>query len=266
MITVVIVNDILKKSLLPGLCVGLFACGGSDSDDAAGNGVYAYIDAEATGDGFTTVSALMLDGSKGAGRAIDIAPGNLMVNVNHAVGVPTVEMMNAVTGVLTQTVYKTDPIADVDPGTVFDITYTTAPSSTVSLPMGFSITDTGTVAPYEFNFSEVSFDLSWANDAAYAGGATFTIYYQITCTKSAGGTAGSLPISLSSDSLDKLTTVSIPMATILGHVLPTVDPATDTCSVDIKLERAISGSLDPNYTGGAVTGRQTRSQVFTIVP
>lgn len=265
MITVVIVNDILKKSLLPGLCVGLFACGGSDSDDAAGNGVYAYIDAEAAGDGFTTVSALMLDGSKGAGRAIDIAPGNLMVNVNHAVGVPTVEMMNVVTGVLTQTVYKTDPIADVDPGTVFDITYTTAPSSTVSLPMGFSITDTGTVAPYEFNFSEVSFDLSWANDAAYAGGATFTIYYQITCTKSAGGTAGSLPISLSSDSLDKLTTVPILMATILGHV-PTVDPATDTCSVDIKLERAISGSLDPNYTGGAVTGRQTRSQVFTIVP
>lgn len=264
MITVVIVNDILKKSLLPGLCVGLFACGGSDSDDAAGNGVYAYIDAEATGD-FTTVSALMLDGSKGAGRAIDIAPGDLMVNVNHAVGVPTVEMMNAVTGVLTQTVYKTDPIADVDPGTVFDITYTTAPSSTVSLPMGFSITDTGTVAPYEFNFSEVSFDLSWANDAAYAGGATFTIYYQITCTKPGGDKVGSLPISLSSDSLDKLTTVPILMETILGHV-PTVVPATDTCSVDIKLERAISGSLDPNYTGGAVTGRQTRSETFTIVP
>lgn len=173
MITVVIVNDSLKKSLLLGLCVGLFACGGSDSDDAAGNGVYAYIDAEATGEDVTTVSALMLDGSKGAGQAIDIAPGNLSVKVNHALGGLTVVMMKAVTSLLTQTVYKTEPpIADVDPDTVFDITYTTAPSSTVSLPMGFAIDP----PPSSISFTASEVVVSWVNDdPAYAGGAIFTI-------------------------------------------------------------------------------------------
>lgn len=261
-------GGILKKSLLLSFCVGLIACGGSDSDDAAtGNGVYAYIDAEATGDGSTTVSALMLDGSKGAGQAIDIASGDLTATAKHAAGGVTAEIMTAVISKYTQKKYAANPIADDDPDTVFDIAYTAAgraaPNSSVSLPMGFSIVDTGTVSPYEFSFSaDTDFVLTWTNDdPAYAGGASFTIYYQISCDNG----VKSLPLSLSLSFFDEIVTYSTPMDTLLGFV-PTVDPLADTCSVDVELERALSGSLDPNYTGGSITGRQTRSQTFTIVP
>lgn len=261
-------GDILKKGLLLSFCVGLIACGGSDSDDdAAGNGVYAYIDAEATGDGSTTVSALMLNGSKGVGQAIDIASGDLTATANHAAGGVTTEIMTAVMGIFIQKKYAASPIADDDPDTVFDIAYTAAgraaPNSSVSLPVGFSIEASGTVSPYGFDFSmDTDFVLTWTNDdPAYAGGASFTIYYQISCDNG----ANSLPLSLSLSFFDEIVTYSIPMGTLLGFV-PTVDPSNHTCSVDVELERALSGSLDPNYTGGSITGRQTRSQTFTIVP
>ena len=56
------------------------------------------------------------------------------------------------------------------------------------------------------------------------------------------------------------------MSVIEGSVIGSLDTLNDTCTVEIELERSVEGSLDPNYTGGSITGIQTRTQTYIITP
>lgn len=243
-----------------GVFLVLAACS-SSSSNRAGNGIYAYIEAIATGDGNTNVTALMLNGPRGSGAVVDIPHGDLIANANLSGGGVLTEVMAEVIQLLSQNFYKIENFFTDDAlDTEFEVVYTTAPSSTVFLPMGFSFTGSTT-----FAWTDATFDLAWVNDAAYSpalGDATFTIYYQIDCPS-----ASNQPrFTISDETLDLLNSTQIDMSLIEGSVIGSLDTSSDTCTVEIELERSVEGSLDPNYTGGSIRGIQTRTQTYTITP
>ena len=253
-------NNFFRVVLVIAVFAGLLACS-SSSNKSGGNGIYAYIAAIANGDGNTNVSALMLNGPRGSGGVVDISHGDLIANANLSGGGVITEVMAKVIQLLSQDFYEIENLfVDDALDTEFEVVYTTAPSSTVFLPMGFSFT-----GPTTFTWNDANFDLAWVNDAAYSpalGDATFTIYYQIDCPS-----ASNQPrFTISDDTLDLVTSFQIDMSVIEGSVIGSLDTLNDTCTVEIELERSVEGNLDPNYTGGSITGIQTRTQTYTITP
>ena len=249
--------DLIKKGLFLSICFGLVAC--SDSDDDDGNGINAIITVTAPGGGGgTNVKASMLTGSSGSAstQVVDIAFGDLNAFANTS-GEPPEIMARIDNGPNKRDTYEADFLGDAL-STQFEVQYTAAPSSTVSLPMGFSLDP-----PIAATWADTNLDVSWTNNAPYSGGATITIYYEIiSCTS----INGFLPrLSLSSAALDSGTTAAVPIALIVASLLGS-DPTGQTCFVNIELERSQLGSLDPNYSAGSITGIQTRTQTYTVGP
>ena len=251
--------DLIKKGLFLSICFGLVACSDSDDDDD-GNGINAIITVTAPGSGGgTNVKASMLTGSSASAstQVVDIASGDLNAFANTS-GEPPEIMAREDNGPNKRDTYEANFLGDAL-STQFEVQYTTAPSSTVYLPVGLEFT-----GPIAFTWVYGSLDVSWINDdLAYAGGATITIYYEvISCTT----TSGFLPrLSLSSAAFDSGTIAAVPIALIEASVLGG-DPTSGTCDVEIVLERSQPGSLDPNYSAGSITGIQTRTQTYTVTP
>ena len=256
----VMLVDIIKKGLVLGLCFGFVACSDSDDDDDS-NGINAILEVTVSDAGTgTNVKALMLTGSEGSAdtTVVNITSGNLEALANGTGELS--QIMGIVdNGIGKRDTYEADFISE-SLTTEFEVKYVSAPSSTVSLPMGFDFT-----GPTAFNWTDTNLDVVWLNDAAYpdAGVATFTIFYQITCPNATNEPV----ITLSDVTYDALTSLAIPMATIeAGLVFGTVNTATDSCDVEIELHRSIAGSLDANYANGSITGIQTRTETYTINP
>ena len=250
--------DIIKKGLVLSCCFGLLACSSSDSDD--GNGINAIIEVTADGVNGTNVKATMLTGSNGSAstQVVDIASGDLNAFANNSLEVPQV-MVRIDNGSQRDT-YEADFLGDALT-TEFEVQYTTAPSSTAFLPMGFEITPPAA----DSTWNDLTLNVELVNDAAYpnAGDATMTIRYQIDCPDAKNEPV----VSISDVAFDFLVTLPIDISLIQGGLLlGTVNTAVDTCTVDIELERSIAGTLDPNYANGSITGIQTRTQTYTIKP
>jgi hypothetical protein len=228
---------------LGGTAVG---CAKTESADLLTSGIYAAISANATGDGNTTVSATLYVDDPNQLNFVELTGSDQLTASSGASQKPLIqsELGNLVShtaifpGDSEDTPYTVDFERTIDPG---------APSTTVSLPAGF------TIDPVAATISRVPpFELTYA-----PSGTNDTIVFSIlgTCINPLSGTLS-----------DDTGVLSLPPNTIVSpNHDNTVSPT--MCPVTLTLSRQRSGSLDPHYgKGGTALGQQSRSVTWTSKP
>lgn len=229
----------MKKLAL--LAIVLGACAKTDSEDLLTHGMSAELEAKATGDGTTVVSATLFVGDPSSLNFVELQGDDALIATNSG---QQMEMSEASLGniVSYSAVFTTD-----EEGDEFTIDFERsldagAPDSSVTLPAKYTVDAVATAQSRAqdlvLSWDEPSDDnMSWSADGS--------------C------------IQLTTDTIDANATD----VTIAANTLLPVQGADPSCQVTITLTRQRQGDLDPGYGhGGQIVGTQVRTVVFTSNP
>jgi hypothetical protein len=233
----------MTKLALLAICsaMALAACAKTDSEDLLTHGMSAELEARATGDGTTLVSATLFVGDPSDLNFVELQGDDDLIAENSG---QQMEMGESSLGniVSYSAVFTTDEEGDefvVDFERSLDAG---APDSSVTLPAKYTVDAVDTAqsraADLVLSWDEPSDDdMAWRADGS--------------CIELAGA-----PIDANATDL-----------TISASTLVAVAGADPSCQVTITLTRQREGDLDPGYGhGGSILGTQIRTVVFTSNP
>lgn len=219
-------------------------CAKTDSTDLLTSGIYADLDARATGDGKTTVYATLYVDSPTTLNFVELGSDDKLVATS---GGTTQTMTQSELGNL---VSHAASFTGDDAGTEFDVAFERkvdagAPSSTISLPAPFDLDPTPATAS-----RAAAITITWGPD-----GTSDKMLWNATgpCISPATGMASGDP-----------GTLTIAAATFVkqtGSGIP------DSCTLTFQLLRERTGTLDRHFTrGGSALGIQERTVTWTSTP
>lgn len=233
----------MSRLLVATFAVTLWGCSCEtvDSSGVKTSGLYADLEAEATGDGRTRLKASLKLG-QGSLTFLELAEGDTLIASSGG----TDRTMSR-TSLFGATWYQADFSGDAA-DTAFNIALqrtadTSAPSSTVTLPPPFTVAAAST-------------------EASRSGG-LLRVTWQPTGTGNGPrlSASGSCIESLSEIALDDTGVVDLP------PFRARQDENNTTCPVTITLERRREGSVDPAYgKGGAFVAKVSRKLTVSSTP
>lgn len=245
-------RSVLALSAMLSLLVA--ACGSTDSDNVASEGIGATITVEAPGDGTTEVTARLYVGSGGlVNTDLELDSGDRLIASAGSETRGLGKQEDLLGGLSYQTTFAIDA-----PGSEFIVSFerpagTDAPDSRATLPQPviFVLPNPG----QNFTLGDDVL-LTWQGAAP---GGTLDFEYATTCPLTGGtsfnGGRRTIPdlgsFTISSSELVDVGTAQVPLGT--------------QCATELKLTRSATGLLDPNFgEGGRITARQTRSRAIAI--
>jgi hypothetical protein len=232
----------MKKLAL--VCVIAGGCAKTASSDLLTHGMSADIDAKATGDGTTTVSATLFVGDDTSLNFVELqGDDELLASFDSSAEAPMnrAELGNIVSysslfqGDTGGTPFTVDFMRTLDDG---------APDSSGKMPDAFSIDPTGTA-----NSRAATLTLTWSPAS------TDLMRWDASgpCIEPEGE-----PISADTGQLQ------IDAGTFIKSA---AQGTPDSCTIQISITREHLGTLDPGYGhGGQISGQQIRTVMFTSTP
>lgn len=235
----------MTRLLLAAAVLSLWGCSCEtvDSGDIKTSGLYADLEAEATGNGRTQLKASLTLG-QGSLTYLRLAEGETLVASSGA----TSKTMSRTT-LFGATWYEAELATDAAdaPFTIAltRVADTSAPSSTVTLPRPFTLT-----APA-------------ANQVVSRAGGPLQVTWQVA------GSGDELRLSASGPCINSVSELTLSDSG--AHQLPAFSARTDeaatTCNVVVKLARLRHGTVDPAYgKGGDFVARVTRQVAISSTP
>lgn len=224
-----------------GLVMAGFGCSESvESTDVRTTGIYPEIDVVANGSGSSRVSVRLKVGGRNSNTFLDLKGGDTLE--------ATVEGETKTLDETSAETYTASFPVDAE-GTEFTIAFLrdeedeSAPESTVTLPAPFDLT----VEPREASRASEDVELTW--DPPGGGDLEFSMSGACIMRQS-----DSIPddgaFTIGADTIDTFQ-----------------DDEEESCTVELDLERARRGSIDPEFTeGGSIVARQVRGGSFTSTP
>jgi hypothetical protein len=227
--------------------LGLLACENVDSEDVMTDGIYADINAFATGDGNTTVRAALRVGGGASNTFLEMV-GDDQLLASMGEGDP-VEMGEK--SFLGSRWYTAEFDADAE-----DTEFNVAFERTVDEPAPES--KMTMVAPFELTAPASSAEYSRATD-------------DIEITWDASGSSDDMIVNIDGDCVqlyhEDLSGDTGSFTVVAGTLDPAQDQDDETCSVTIELIRHRDGNLDPAYgEGGVIYARQIRTIQVSSAP
>lgn len=236
-----------KLALLALLAGG---CSKSDSGDILTSGMYGSITARAEGDGKTRVTTSLFLGSPLNLNFIELSDDDRL-HVRHGS-----EEKTPVEGELLNIVAYTATFDTDNEGDEFEVELERtvdagAPSSIATLPGPFELTGD---APPGFTVSRAQpYGVTWS-----PAGSGDTMHATID-----GSCIDPLDVPITGDT----GSVTVPAGMIKKKMAQQGQTIPDTCTVEMRIERTRTGTLDSHFgKGGMVLGVQSRKDTFTSTP
>lgn len=223
------------------LGAGLGACAKTDSEDLLTHGMSAELEARATGDGTTLVSATLFVGDPSSLNFVQLQGDDDLIASNSG---QQMDMGESSLGniVSYSAVFTTD-----EEGDEFTIDFERsldagAPDSSVTLPAKYTVD---------------------AVDSAQSRAQDLVISWDTPSDDNMAWRADGSCIELAGEPIDANATD----VTISANTLVLLQNAQPSCQVTVTLTRQREGDLDPGYGhGGAILGTQIREVTFTSNP
>jgi len=226
--------------------LGLLACENVDSEDVMTDGIYADINAIATGDGNTTVRASLRVGGNASNTFLELVGDDKLV---ASMGEETAEMgEKTFLGSKWYTAEFSEDAVDTEFNVAFERSVDEpAPESKMTMVAPFDITVPASSASYSraSDDIELAWETSGTSDTMLVNidGSCVQLYHE-----DLSGDTGSFSV-------------------VAGTLEPAQDQEDETCSITIELIRHREGTLDPAYgEGGLVYSRQIRTIQVTSAP